>query len=564
MVLRQQTEPFAAVAAQPFKSLPAERLASDGYIQRDGPNYTFYAPTPAVLLSSEFENTHCFGLRRSAARPDMIGVTFEPSDDASDVPGIAGTAWLDVDTHALRTVDFHYVNAPDIDYVEDASGFVDFTPVPLAGWVVSSWRITTPALAVVNRVNNRLGGTRVTEFLQQGGRVTTASVAGRDWPLENPGTIEGIALDSTRSGSPLGDARIALRGTTISTQSDASGQFRFDNIPPGDYTLELVHTRLDSLPAYPGFAPAVHVRSDDVAHVTVAIPPLSRSILAQCTATDVARREELQHQPAFGVARDSLSGARLPRIALRFAWQNIGLVGETLTSDSTVVRTATDDRGRFHICHVPPQQRVIVMIESDSSQRYNPVVLHSARTPTFWSVEFTAATSTALAGNATANPRAADVVDLGALEVTAKGSEDAAPGTMYAGYPVSKRGARLAGSNLLRLEENGTSMISALRNLSGIRIRNTREGDCVEASRTLGRIAGASSCDPPAVILDGVVLMNGIAQLLTTPLSAIESIEYLTAIEATIRWPNLPNGAIVIWTRGFGPHKSAERTGKGK
>jgi hypothetical protein len=125
--------------------------------------------------------------------------------------------------------------------------------------------------------------------------------------------------------------------------------------------------------------------------------------------------------------------------------------------------------------------------------------------------------------------------------------------------------SRVAGDKMLRMETSGVGMYSVLKELSGIRIRNTRDGQCIETNRTLPRIGGgggrgSAGCESPALIIDGVVQLMGVAMLLTLPIADIESIEYMNSAEIGVRFPNIPNGAIVIWTRGNGPHQSVART----
>jgi hypothetical protein len=65
-------------------------------------------------------------------------------------------------------------------------------------------------------------------------------------------------------------------------------------------------------------------------------------------------------------------------------------------------------------------------------------------------------------------------------------------------------------------------------------------------------------------IVDGVMLGDGSVQFLyQLHAYEVESLQYLPPVEAGRKWGMQAGayGAIEIWTRGKGPHRSDERTG---
>lgn len=54
---------------------------------------------------------------------------------------------------------------------------------------------------------------------------------------QNSGLIVGNVLDGEMNETPLMDANISIKGTTISTTSDLSGLFLLENLKDGEYTL---------------------------------------------------------------------------------------------------------------------------------------------------------------------------------------------------------------------------------------------------------------------------------------------------------------------------------------
>jgi len=107
-----ETTGASGVSRAPFRSLSAEDLSEDGYIQQEGASVYYYAPDATVLLSDQFLNEHCFGLDRDEVEGHpVVGLTFEPRD-GRDLPDISGVLWLDEETAELDRVDFRYENIP--------------------------------------------------------------------------------------------------------------------------------------------------------------------------------------------------------------------------------------------------------------------------------------------------------------------------------------------------------------------------------------------------------------------------------------------------------------------
>jgi hypothetical protein len=384
-ILTQSTDPFTTSGSDPFVSLAPDVLLEKGYIQRRGPFYEYYAPNAAVLLSPEFENSHCFELKRSKDKPDLIGIAFSPGNDFRDVPGISGTAWLERKTMALQKVDFQYVNTGTIQYADLASGAVELRVVPGVGWIVQRWKINTPVAVDRKDSGHGVFSTEVSEFREQGGEVTAITAAGVRTGLGSPGSIRGVAYDSTR-GRILPNAVVALAGTGVVTRSDSAGRFAFSGIPAGTYVLELRHTRLDSLPAYTTPGVRVHVMQDSTVDVTAYIPPLSRSVLSQCD--DDGSRERTV--PVYGVLHEAVTGKRVGRVMLTLVsrhFSGTSMMGRTTTTERYV---KTDDLGRFMVCDVPAGQTIeIHASDTSSGLDYMRTERTTTDRATFWDLELT-------------------------------------------------------------------------------------------------------------------------------------------------------------------------------
>ena len=86
----------------PFESRPAEDLIENGFVQRDGRDFLYYAPDASVLLSDAFLDTHCFKMVASRNEEGLVGLGFEPTGDEKSVPDIQGTMWLHPETAELQ------------------------------------------------------------------------------------------------------------------------------------------------------------------------------------------------------------------------------------------------------------------------------------------------------------------------------------------------------------------------------------------------------------------------------------------------------------------------------
>jgi hypothetical protein len=129
----------------------------------------------------------------------------------------------------------------------------------------------------------------------------------------------------------------------------------------------------------------------------------------------------------------------------------------------------------------------------------------------------------------------------------------------------------LAGERLANLERHGIPFPAALRQLdAGLRVTewigpSGQPYLCVRATRNLPSFSGrreSGDCDWPALIIDGAVV--GINQTVVRSLDIrlFESIEFLTGTEAHQRYGLIGGaaGALVLWTRGRGPHVDARRS----
>jgi hypothetical protein len=131
---------------EPYGSLPAESLATHGYVQVTREGTWYYAPDARTFLSDAFMRTHCLRpAEPSAERRGLVGLAFEPVEkrDRTDVRGVL---WLDARTAELEYLEFGYTGLPRNVSEHFFGGRVEFDRLPSGAWVVQRWHIRMPKL----------------------------------------------------------------------------------------------------------------------------------------------------------------------------------------------------------------------------------------------------------------------------------------------------------------------------------------------------------------------------------------------------------------------------------
>lgn len=134
----------------------------------------------------------------------------------------------------------------------------------------------------------------------------------------------------------------------------------------------------------------------------------------------------------------------------------------------------------------------------------------------------------------------------------------------------------VSGARLAQLDRMGVSVDAAVRELgAGLRVRPfhiadaTRALTCVEMTRRMPSFRperqSTTGCDMVTIVLDGVAIPDPFGFYQNLSLRDFESVEYVPAAEAGPLYgmEASANGALVLWTRGRGPHRSPERGGGG-
>lgn len=330
------------LVTQPWISMPAGKLHTHGYVQSAADVSTYFAPGIDALLSGEFLADHCV---RLAASSDslLVGLAFEPTPERQGVPEIRGILWVDRRSSELRRLEFSYANLPRAQQ-DRAGGEVDFARMRDGQWVISRWNIRMPRLLLGMSSGSE---TRVAEIAVAGGELSLVRRGADTIWSRPPVTIAGTVSDSV-SGTFVGAATVALRGTVLETRSDALGRFRLAGVLPGEYTVDVRTPALDSLSAV---SQSRLVVTDSTRDVQLRVPS------SQQIATAICGSKPLDAPGILAGNVDMLADS-LPRgVRILAEWYEAGSVrsegGAVAARRSRWVDARADAEGRFRMCGLP-------------------------------------------------------------------------------------------------------------------------------------------------------------------------------------------------------------------
>jgi hypothetical protein len=412
-------EEASFTAAQPWTSMPPDDLALHGYVTFADDRLSFVSPDIEVLLSKSFENSHCFQ-PTFAQRDGMVGLTFEPGRTLKNNTDVAGTFWLDAQSHELRQLDFHHTGLPSFDIDSAGESEVRFATFGAHEWFIAEWRIRAP----VPQLYANRGLPQIEQF-----RLFGDVISGRDtrqfrWRLgavtEQRGAVLGVYRDSaganrtavwaaptgqisiTVSTKPIGreppvpveGAQVSLIGSKRQLITDAAGAVTFDQLTSGEYQIS-VSTMANHLLGEPPSASAATVSAGAVAAVGVEVRMPREIIRGMCgmKPSDLTGGRVDPRAVVGTVFRDGLPvrGARFEVL------KESALTGDRGNPIDGASKLRSDAEGRFIICAGPSDLagkfQLVVRMEDDpevvkpvtfaagSIMEVADVILPSARKP---------------------------------------------------------------------------------------------------------------------------------------------------------------------------------------
>jgi len=291
----------------PFLGPDADELEEKGYVEvLRGGMLSYYMPDPAVLVSDEFLDAHCFRVA-TTRDPRVVGLRFDatparlnrrPRNTGSayraifgrEMVEVSGTLWVDRATGALQELEYIYEGFEDVNFAEHAGGYARFEQLAGGIWAVRQWWLRMPNLGVGPDEELEVQSVR-----EAGGYLISATDSlGQDMlPEQRGGTVRGQIVEQDLR-VPVAGVVARLSGSPWITRTAPDGSFRFENVPPGPYLVTWYTPRLDSIGVDPRFEP-VQVSEGGEAQVTLQGPGLQGTLDHLCLG--------MQADPDLGVLR---------------------------------------------------------------------------------------------------------------------------------------------------------------------------------------------------------------------------------------------------------------------
>ncbi|HEY3285923.1 MAG TPA: carboxypeptidase-like regulatory domain-containing protein [Gemmatimonadaceae bacterium] len=181
--------------------------------------------------------------------------------------------------------------------------------------------------------------------------VAAAAAVAAQEPTARP-VIQGTVFDSV-AGRPLADASVQLArrnaaGAVRRVDTDATGRYRFFNVPPGDYLVGFDHEALTAL----GLDTPVRALSvsdvDTLLRVDLAIPSSSVVRALRCGPGSPADRGLL-----LGTIRDVVTQRMVPGTTLQMEWGALALDSGNARMVTERASATVESDGTYVLCGLP-------------------------------------------------------------------------------------------------------------------------------------------------------------------------------------------------------------------
>ncbi len=278
-ILYEETEQREVVGANSVQSLPPQRLLAEGYVHRDQSFSYYYAPDAEVLLSDEFQDTHCFRVLEPERNAPWLGLAFEPNADRR-VPDVEGTIWLDRVSARLDRVEFRYTGL-NVPGANRARGEVHFAELEDGRWIVSEWFIQAPmGRAPVGTPGVMRRGDE-SQIHEVGNSVELVEGQGILWrPDIAPAVVRGVVYDSI-AGERVAGATVRVAGGNVRASAGLDGRYELRGVRPGMHRVTFSHPRLDSLGVTTGWR-TVELQPGGVLELDLVVPSWTTLLARSC------------------------------------------------------------------------------------------------------------------------------------------------------------------------------------------------------------------------------------------------------------------------------------------
>jgi hypothetical protein len=345
-LLSEERNLLSVAGAFSFSTLDPSELAS-GFLRAESRGSVVYGPDAMLLVSDEFQDTHCFGLVRGNT-PGTIGLSFGPMKTQPDVIDVKGVLWADARSGELRSLTFEYTNFAPNALSKDLKGEVEFRKLASGHWIVQKWWIRGSLYAA--RVIPR-GYLNVFQLgiHEEGGHVV--SVDGRV-AMRGSGVLEGVVVDSLAQ-LPVSDALVFTSILPYQAKTDSLGRYRIEGIPAGTYEVAVATpTQADMRERLRLYE--VRVPHHGEAKLNLVSPTDPTVFKTACANT----RPDIGTAIVFGTARDSASRLPLEGAEIWAEWRGPSLRNPKIANHSRRTQSGVD--GRYYLCWLPGDRTIVI------------------------------------------------------------------------------------------------------------------------------------------------------------------------------------------------------------
>jgi hypothetical protein len=128
----------------------------------------------------------------------------------------------------------------------------------------------------------------------------------------------------------------------------------------------------------------------------------------------------------------------------------------------------------------------------------------------------------------------------------------------YRGVGGAARASQMiTGERIARMRLAGLWLEDAVREMPGVRVSNPRGRLCLESTRGYASFQGNSSaCRMVAIVINDIPYYDAEDMIRGATLDNFESVEFMSPMDAGFRYGLQASrtGALILWTRGRGPH----------
>jgi hypothetical protein len=361
--VRSQVVRFSLSAASPIP-FGAERSAAafvrGGFREDSAGSQTFFGPDAETLLDDSFSAGYCFQVAEpDRARPNQIGLGFEPAAHRDGRVDIAGALWVDTLARTLKDLEFRYVGLDAGVNALRPGGRLSFRAMTNGVVLVDQWslRLVTgreeSGGTTVGRGGEIISRPRALLSVQEIGGV----LARAEWPdglvWRAPlGTLRLHAV--TARGKPAAGTVVRLNDTEYQASADSSGSMTIEDLLPGPYRASVIDRDLAELGLPQASALQFEAKGDSIIDAQLSVETAEEVVANRCARDGPVKGGAWILGRVIGPDGRAVKDARC---AIRDRYGSTLVEGGRVGSD-----------GLFHWCQSPLQQFVEIEAWRDESR----------------------------------------------------------------------------------------------------------------------------------------------------------------------------------------------------